>query len=395
MRILHMADWHLGRIFYARHLTEDQAYVIEHQLYQLVKEANIDVIVLAGDVFDRAVPPVEAVELWDAVITKFTLDYKVPVLVIGGNHDSAQRLEVGRDVWSQAGLHVWGGLERSLQPLYIEDTYGEIAFCPMPFAEPRTVLTHLLAINSDESQREQWQALPIAYGPIYDAWATYLRSLVKGNVRTVAIAHALVMGSETSESERPLVIGGSASVGVDVFAPFNYAALGHIHRPQRIGADHVRYSGSLLKYSFDEANHKKSFTIVDMDSTGACKLEQIPIEFLHDVVSIKGYFNDILHDEALHKKHVNDYVQVQLLDTAPVIDGMARLRDILPYAMSMELTGRMAIEEKDVDTVAYKHLSERELFEQFAAAVRENPLSETEKKYMDALWDRLLKEADV
>lgn len=394
MRILHMADWHLGRIFYARHLTEDQAYVIEHQLYPLVKEAKLDAIVLAGDVFDRAVPPVEAVELWDALITKLTLDFKIPFLVIGGNHDSAERLEVGRDLWSQSGLHVWGRLERSWNPLYLEDQQGAVAFCPMPFAEPRTVLTHLLEQPAPVQQREAWQELTVAYGPIYDAWATYLRSLVQPKVRTVAIAHAMVAGSETSESERPLVIGGSANVGVDVFTSFNYAALGHIHRPQRMGADHIRYSGSLLKYSFDEADHKKSFTIVDMDGKGQCALEQVPIEALHDVVNIKGYFNDILQDETLHKQHANDYVQVQLLDTAPVIDGMARLREVLPYAMSLELTGRMATEVTDVNTVAYKQLSERELFEQFAAAVREKPLSETEKSYMNKLWERLLKEAD-
>lgn len=395
MRILHMADWHLGRIFYARHLTEDQAYVIEQQLYALVKEAQIDVIVLAGDVFDRAVPPVEAVELWDAVITKLTLDYKIPVLVIGGNHDSAERLEVGRDLWSQSGLHVWGRLERSLRPIYIADRDGEVAFCPMPFAEPRTVLTQLLQTEPSEAQAEIWQSLPVAYGPIYETWATYLRSLVKTNVRTVAIAHAMVAGSETSESERPLVIGGSASVGVDVFAPFNYAALGHIHRPQRMGTDYIRYSGSLLKYSFDEANHMKSFTIIDMDAEGICTIEQVPIKALHDVVNIKGYFNDILQDDALHQKHKNDYVQVQLLDTAPVIDGMARLREVLPYAMSLELTGRMAVDVTSTATVAYKQLSERELFEQFAEAVRENPLSETEKTYMNRLWERLLKETDV
>lgn len=116
MRILHTGDWHLGRIFYARHLTNDQAYVLEHQFFKLLKDAKIDAVVIAGDVFDRAVPPVEAVELWDMVITKLALDYKIPTLVIGGNHDSAERLDMGRDLYSRSHVHVWGRMDRSLEP---------------------------------------------------------------------------------------------------------------------------------------------------------------------------------------------------------------------------------------------------------------------------------------
>lgn len=328
MRILHTGDWHLGRIFYARHLTNDQAYVLEHQFFKLLKDAKIDAVVIAGDVFDRAVPPVEAVELWDMVITKLALDYKIPTLVIGGNHDSAERLDMGRDLYSRSHVHVWGRMDRSLEPLYLEDGYGEIAFCPMPFTEPRTVLTNLLETVPAKQRLDEWQNLAVAYGETYAAWADYLRSLVPQGMRTVGMAHTMVAGSITSESERPLVIGGTANVGVDVFAPFNYTALGHIHRPQRMGTDNIRYSGSLLKYSFDEANHNKSFTIVDMDAKGHCQIEQVGIEAQHDVAIVKGNFNDILQDTALHETYKDTYLQVELADTEPVIDGMARLRDV-------------------------------------------------------------------
>lgn len=392
MRILHTGDWHLGRIFYAHHLTDDQAYVLEGQFFKILQEAKIDAVVIAGDVFDRAVPPVEAVELWDNVITKLALDYKIPTLVIGGNHDSAERLDMGRDLYSKSDVHVWSRMDRSLEPLYLEDKHGKIAFCPMPFAEPRTLLTHLLETVPEEDRLEAWQDLAVSFGPTYAAWADYLRRQVPEGVRTVGIAHAMVAGSVTSESERPLVIGGSANVGVDVFAPFNYTALGHIHRPQRMGADNIRYSGSLLKYSFDEAKHNKSFTVVDMDATGACQIEQVPIVAKHDVVVIKGMFNDILEDTKLHEEHKNNYVQVELADTSPVIDGMARLRDVFPYAMSLELKGRMTAEMANNNDVKYKELSERELFEQFAATVRNEPLSAEEKEYMNSLWQRLIKE---
>lgn len=392
MRILHTGDWHLGRIFYARHLTNDQAYVLEHQFFKLLKDAKIDAVVIAGDVFDRAVPPVEAVELWDMVITKLALDYKIPTLVIGGNHDSAERLDMGRDLYSRSHVHVWGRMDRSLEPLYLEDGYGEIAFCPMPFTEPRTVLTNLLETVPAKQRLDEWQNLAVAYGETYAAWADYLRSLVPQGMRTVGMAHTMVAGSITSESERPLVIGGTANVGVDVFAPFNYTALGHIHRPQRMGADNIRYSGSLLKYSFDEANHNKSFTIVDMDAKGHCQIEQVGIEAQHDVAIVKGNFNDILQDTALHETYKDTYLQVELADTEPVIDGMARLRDFFPYAMSLELTGRMQAELTADNRVNYKELSERELFEDFALAVRNEPLSDEEKEFMNSLWERLIKE---
>lgn len=392
MRILHTGDWHLGRIFYARHLTNDQAYVLEHQFFKLLKDAKIDAVVIAGDVFDRAVPPVEAVELWDMVITKLALDYKIPTLVIGGNHDSAERLDMGRDLYSRSHVHVWGRMDRSLEPLYLEDGYGEIAFCPMPFTEPRTVLTNLLETVPAKQRLDEWQNLAVAYGETYAAWADYLRSLVPQGMRTVGMAHTMVAGSITSESERPLVIGGTANVGVDVFAPFNYTALGHIHRPQRMGADNIRYSGSLLKYSFDEANHNKSFTIVDMDAKDHCQIEQVGIEAQHDVAIVKGNFNDILQDTALHETYKDTYLQVELADTEPVIDGMARLRDVFPYAMSLELTGRMQAELTADNRVNYKELSERELFEDFALAVRNEPLSDEEKEFMNSLWERLIKE---
>lgn len=392
MRILHTGDWHLGRIFYARHLTNDQAYVLEHQFFKLLKDAKIDAVVIAGDVFDRAVPPVEAVELWDMVITKLALDYKIPTLVIGGNHDSAERLDMGRDLYSRSHVHVWGRMDRSLEPLYLEDGYGEIAFCPMPFTEPRTVFTNLLETVLAKQRLDEWQNLAVAYGETYAAWADYLRSLVPQGMRTVGMAHTMVAGSITSESERPLVIGGTANVGVDVFAPFNYTALGHIHRPQRMGTDNIRYSGSLLKYSFDEANHNKSFTIVDMDAKGHCQIEQVGIEAQHDVAIVKGNFNDILQDTALHETYKDTYLQVELADTDPVIDGMARLRDVFPYAMSLELTGRMQAELTADNRVNYKELSERELFEDFALAVRNEPLSDEEKEFMNSLWERLIKE---
>ncbi|MBS4914343.1 MAG: exonuclease SbcCD subunit D [Veillonella sp.] len=392
MRILHTADWHLGRIFYARHLTEDQAYVLEHQFLKLLTEAKIDVVVIAGDIFDRAVPPVEAVELWDTVLTKVAKELKIPVLVIGGNHDSAERLEVGKELFAPMGFHVWGRMDRALTPLELADEHGSVWFCPFPFTEPRSVRNTLESVQANLGKTLIEETVATDYGYTYLAWSQYIQSLIPEGQRSVAMAHAMVAGSETSPSERPLVIGGSANVGMDVFSPFNYTALGHIHRPQQMGRPETRYSGSLLKYSFDEANYNKSFTIIDMDGDGNCQIETVPITPPHDVVVLDGEFNDLITNVDLQTKHKEDYVLFRLLDKSPVIDGMPRLRAAYPMAMSLELAGRMEQSADAVQDVSYKNLSESELFEQFTAAVRDEPLTEEEKTYINRLWNRILKE---
>ena len=139
MRFLHTADWHLGRIFYGQYLTEDQAHVLEHQFFNILKDENIDGILLAGDIFDRAVPPIEAIELWDSIITRLAMDYKVPLFVVSGNHDGAERLEVGRSMLGQSGIHIWGSPHHALKPLEFEGPDGMVAICPMPFSEPRRI----------------------------------------------------------------------------------------------------------------------------------------------------------------------------------------------------------------------------------------------------------------
>lgn len=394
MRILHTGDWHLGRIFYARHLTEDQAHILEHQFFKLLVEAKIDVVIIAGDVYDRAVPPVEAVELWDMVLTKVALELKIPILVIGGNHDSAERLEVNKELLAPMGVHIWGRMNRALTPLVLHDGTGPVYFCPFPFTEPRSVKNELELLQAQmANQRTPLidEDVVTEYGPTYAAWSTYMQSTVPAGARSVAMAHVMVAGSETSASERPLVIGGSANINVQVFTPFHYTALGHIHRPQKMGAPSIRYSGSLLKYSFDEANHKKSFTIVDLGADGTVSIEEVAITPRHDVVVLEGRFDDMLLNADLQERHRNDYVLFRLTDTAPVLDGMARLRAAYPMAMSLELVGRL-VQEQAAQEVQYKYLSEQELFEQFTQAVRSEPLSDDERQYINGLWNRILKE---
>ena len=410
MRFLHTADWHLGRIFYGQYLTDDQAYVLEHQFFTILKEEKIDGILLAGDVFDRAVPPIEAIELWDSIITRLAMDYKVPLFVVSGNHDGAERLEVGRSMLSESGIHIWGSPHHALQPFEFEGADGRVAICPMPFSEPRRI-GDALGLNSSESKPvdtdmtddtlfsyvddkdQEAVALNLHnYDQMYQAWSDYLYKQVPKRMRSIAISHAFVMGGEVGGSERTLSVGGSEQVSPHVFKNFHYTALGHLHGPQRMGADHIRYSGSPLKYSFDEHGQKKSFTIIDMDTKGKVDISTIPVEAKRDVVILEGYFEDLLNNTALQTKHKDDYVQARLLDTMPIMDGMAKLRQVYHRCMTIELAGRIATPVVDMGDAVFKELNERELFNQFAETVWKNPLTEREQQYINSVWDRILKE---
>ena len=410
MRFLHTADWHLGRIFYGQYLTEDQAHVLEHQFFSILKDEKIDGILLAGDVFDRAVPPIEAIELWDSIITRLAMDYKVPLFVVSGNHDGAERLEVGRSMLSESGIHIWGSPHHALRPFEFESSDGKVAICPMPFSEPRRI-SDALGFSKNESKlvdtditegslftyvdtnEQETDALNLHnYDQMYQAWSDYLYKQVPKRMRSIAISHAFVMGGEVGGSERTLSVGGSEQVSPHVFKDFHYTALGHLHGPQRMGADHIRYSGSPLKYSFDEHAQKKSFTIIDMDTNGKVDISTIPVEPKRDVVILEGYFEDLLNNKELQAKHKDDYVQARLLDTMPIMDGMAKLRQVYRYCMTIDLVGRVAAPMADMGDAVFKELNERELFNQFAETVWKNPLTEREQQYINSVWDRILKE---
>ena len=455
MRFLHTADWHLGRIFYGQYLTEDQAHVLENQFFSILKDEKIDGILLAGDIFDRAVPPIEAIELWDSIITRLAMDYKVPLFVVSGNHDGAERLEVGRSMLSRSGIHIWGSPHHALQPFEFEGADGKVAICPMPFSEPRrigdalglgsannslqTIQSLENAIDADtktkaKSKRSKSKKASVDiiedslfasvdmadtnladvetndvvtqdldrnnettlnlhnYDQMYQAWSNHLRTQVPKGMRSIAISHAFVMGGEICESERTLSIGGSEQVSPQVFKDFHYTALGHLHGPQRMGADYIRYSGSPLKYSFDEHTQKKSFTIIDMDVKGKVDISTIPVEAKRDVVILEGYFEDLLNNKELQAKHKDDYVQARLLDTMPIMDGMAKLRQVYPRCMTIDLVGRVATPMADMDEAVFKELNERQLFNQFAETVWKEPLTEREQQYINSVWDRILKE---
>lgn len=414
MRILHTADWHLGRLFYNEHLTMDQAHVLDHQFFPLLKEEQIDLVVLSGDVFDRSVPPIEAIELWDSVLHRLAFTEKIPMVAISGNHDSGPRLAMGRSAWETHGIHLLGHAHQGINPISFQDGHGQLDVWALPYGEVRdmqSALNRQGVVNSDNSSYKGNDEISVVgtaecalgvdtnkynwtIADAYEHWSYYAKRCSKGH-RSLCMAHAFVAGGAESESERPLLVGGSGQVPTTVFKGFTYTALGHLHRPQRIGVDHIRYSGSLLTYSFDEVGYSKSFTIVDIDGKGATTISEIPIVGRRQFVSLTGYFDDLLADESLHTRHHNDYVEVRLLDTAPVVDGMRRLRKVFPYCMRLELVGRMEVVRDTTGAKRFRELNEKDLFAQFAKEARNEELSQEELEYMEGLWHRVLREEEA
>lgn len=375
MRFIHTSDWHLGRLFHGKHLTDDQAYVLE-QFQAVVKDTRPDAIIIAGDIYDRSVPPTEAVELLDDTLAKLLLDQKVPVMMIAGNHDSPERIGFGSKLLARQGLHVVGTLESNVQPIVFHDTFGEVYFMPFTYAEP--------ALVRSVFQQAQIDSHDLAMQFLVEQSLAQIPQ----NARKVAIAHTFIAGSMESESERPLSVGGTSNVSSSVFAPFHYTALGHLHNSQRAGADHIRYSGSLLKYSFDEANHKKGINIVELDAKGKAHIEVVSLTPKYDVRVVEGYFNDILKNRAQYPLS-EDYISVKLLDMMPILDVHGQLEKVYKNLMQIErpcLTIDGKLQKPNGD---HRRMSETELFDSFFEQMTGEKLTQMQSKVFRDHLDEL------
>ncbi len=281
MRFLHTADWHLGRLFHQVHLTEDQDHVLR-QLIDVARDARVDAVVVAGDVYDRAVPPPEAVRLLDDVLAELLLGVKVPVIVAAGNHDSPERLSFGARIMSAQGLHLFGLPSPDAAPVVLSDGDGPVTFYVAPYAEPALVRERLDdagAVDHDSAMGAVVSSMLAAHPP---------------DGRAVFVGHAFVQGGAGSDSERPLSVGGAGTVSASHFAPFCYAALGHLHRPQSMADGSIRYAGALLKYSFDEVGRDRSVNIVDIDASGRCSVETVVLRPRRDLRRIEGTLDELL-----------------------------------------------------------------------------------------------------
>lgn len=322
MRFLHTADWHLGRVYHGVSLLDDQAHVLR-DFVRLAGETRPDAILIAGDVYDRSVPPADAVRLLDEVLTELVVGLGIPVVLIAGNHDGPDRLAFGSSLLGRAGLTVRGPVEASVAPVRLHDAHGEVAIYPLPYAEPALVRSAL----GEDALADHHAAL--------GAQLQAIRAAHAAGTRSVVVAHAFVLGGSESESERPLSVGGSGAVGAELFAGFNYVALGHLHRPQQAGGEHIHYSGSLLKYSFAEAGHAKSVNLVEMDAAGRCTVERVALAPRRDLRIVEGTLADIVAGAAADPGR-DDYLLARLSDSGALLDAMGKLRTAYPNALAIE-----------------------------------------------------------
>ncbi|MEO5355758.1 MAG: exonuclease SbcCD subunit D [Nitrospirae bacterium YQR-1] len=321
MRFVHTSDWHLGRFFFGLHLTDDQEYLLKEQLLPVVKDTKPDVLLISGDVYDRGIPPVEAITLLDEVLCKIISELKVPVIIIAGNHDNGQRMAFGSRFLSEQKLFVFGTFNPNIDSVTISDTYGPVNIYALPYTEPVTVREALDNNNI------------VSHNTAMSSVVDIIKKHSAAN-RTIVIAHAFTTGGLTSESERPLCssAGGLDTIDAALFNSFNYTALGHLHRAQTVGSDTVRYSGSLMKYSFSESKHVKSLEVVDMDRDGICKTERITLTPKRDIRQITGFIDNLLKDG----NRSDDYLEVTLLDEGALLNPMDKLRQIYPNVLKIE-----------------------------------------------------------
>ena len=353
------------------------------QFIGIVRDERPDVVLIAGDVYDRSAPPVEAVELLDDTLSRIVLGLRIPSIVIAGNHDSPERLSFGSSLMQSEGLHIVG-LPELGNPIGMTDESGPVWFVPLPYAEPAVVRDRMSA--GEAKDHDAAMAVQVTA-----ALQTATGAARHGD-RVVAVAHAYVAGGQQSESERPLTLGGTGAVDIAHFAPFSYVAMGHLHRPQTLAGSRVRYSGSLMKYSFDEADHAKSVTVVDIDGAGAVAVRTVLLRPRRDVRRVCGTFEEVARGPAPGVNR-DDYIMACLSDPDPVWDCMNRLREVYPNVMQVDWTAGMA-GGGDLDHLAgagvdHRNRTELELFCEFYEQVTGEPMGEEEAAALVALLEQV------
>ncbi|MFM8236755.1 MAG: exonuclease SbcCD subunit D [Actinomycetota bacterium] len=387
MRILHTSDWHLGRAFGPYSLESDQQAFTDWIIGQ-VGEQRIDLVVIAGDVFDRAVASNEAITHFRSVLTAIAAA-GTQVAVITGNHDGADRVGAYHDLLDASGVYLRGGYTGVGEVLTLAFADGPLDLVLLPYLDPQAAPDDLG--RAEESAAGEGEGEDVVEGA-YErrrrrTHESVLRDAIDravprlGSGRSVAVAHAFVAGGEQSDSERDLVVGGTAVVAADLFAPFSYTALGHLHRPQDVGGPTVRYSGTPLRYSFSE-DHAKSVTIVDLAPDGTVSSEHIPVPIGRAVRTVTGRIDDLLAES--EPGDADTFVRVILTDPGVVLDAKARLSRRWPTVVEIEQRpeGFAAGDGAGTDAVGRRSLSREELVVAFWQEATGGEPSEAERELL-------------
>lgn len=326
MRVLHTSDWHVGRTFHGRDLLAEQEIVLS-ALAKLVAENDVDVVAVAGDLYDRAVPSAEAVQTCQRVLADIR-DAGAQIVLTSGNHDSAPRLGAFADFAAAGGLYVRTKISRLHEPVVLSDEHGAVAFYGIPYLEPDPA-RHALGIQDEPGARGHVGVLTEAMNRV--------RSDLRGprsGARSVVLAHAFVVGGAASESERRIAVGGVEHVPGSVFDGVDYVALGHLHGPQVL-AEHLRYSGSPMPYSFSEATHRKSVWIAELGDVGLGDVERHALPVPRGLSVLTGTLDELLTDPK-HKRSEDDFISAVVTDQVQPLDVMRRLQSRFPYAVHVD-----------------------------------------------------------
>lgn len=377
LKFIHTADWHLGKLVHGVYMTENQREVLE-QFVAIVAEEKPDAVVIAGDLYDRSVPPTDAVELLDDILFKINVELKTPVVAISGNHDSAERLSFGSSWYKHSQFYLSGRLANSFKPVQVNG----VNFYLVPYAEPGVVRQLL----GDDSIHSHHDAMKTLIGKMEET--------LNPNEPNVLVGHAFVLGGKTSDSERVLSVGGSGCVGAELFEPFSYTALGHLHSPEAINHNKVKYSGSLLKYSFSEAKQQKFISIIEMDENGGFSHRYRSLTPTHDMRELEGYLEELLDPHFYEKEKLNDYLKITLLDEGALLDPINKLRQVYPNVLHLERKIDVTDMKKkqNINAIQGEKKSELDMFEQFYKEMTTAEFTPDKKQVMANVIEKVLKE---
>ena len=385
MKILHLADLHLGKILQEQSLLEDQEYML-NEIIDIIKEEKIETILISGDVYDRSVPPADAVNLLDDFLRKLIKELKIKVFIISGNHDSKDRLSFGSKIFEDEGLYIESRYNGKLRKVTLDDEYGKLNIYMLPFIKPIEVRQFF-----EENIENNYNT---AINKIIS------RETIDTKERNIIMVHQFVTAG-TNEPERMdsemLSLGGIENVDVSNFDNFDYVAIGHVHGPQRIGRDTARYAGTMLKYSFSEIRNNKSVPIIDMKEKNNIDIKLIPLKPLRDMREIKGPIEELLKKENYEKGNTNDYIKAVITNEEPVFDAIGQIRRIYPNTLKLEIRNSKTmngIQEQDLNLEKLKKKSELELFADFYEAQNNVPLDENQKEIISKVIAEVKHETD-
>ncbi len=376
MKIMHLSDLHIGKKVNEYSMLQDQVYILK-EILQIIDNEKVETVIIAGDVYDRSLPPNEALELFDEFLYQLS-SRNVNVFVISGNHDSPERISYGGRMMTENKIFLSPVYDGNVKPITLNDDYGEVNFYLLPFVRPADIRRYF----PDENIENYTDAVKVAIDNMN----------VDFSERNILVTHQFVTGAELSESE-DIIVGGTDNVSGEVFDGFDYVALGHIHREQTVGKDNIRYCGTPLKYSFSEAKNIKSVTILDFNDKGNIEYSKIPLTPFRDMREIRGTYYELTLKSNYENTNVDDYLHITLTDEEDIPDAIGKLRSIYPNIMKLDYDNLRTRGSGTVDAI--ENIESKSPFELFADLFKQQnnqDMSEEQEEIMRNLIDKIWEE---